>query len=127
MLDTIVPNATVAHRLAEAFARHGVAVTFGQSIPSAFHLAAPQAGIEQKPYRQENAGGAMADGYARISHKVGIVTGQNGPAATLLVAPLAEALKASIPVIALVQEVQRDGMDKNVFQGRKAHLCENVR
>ncbi len=116
MLDNIGANATVAHRLAEAFARHGVTVTFGQSIPSAFHLAAPNAGIEQKPYRQENAGGAMADGYARISHKVGIVTGQNGPAATLLVAPLAEALKASVPVIALVQEVQRDGMDKNAFQ-----------
>ncbi len=116
MLDTIGANATVAHRLAEAFARHGVTVTFGQSIPSAFHLASPHAGIEQKPYRQENAGGAMADGYARISHKVGIVTGQNGPAATLLVAPLAEALKASVPVIALVQEVQRDGMDRNAFQ-----------
>lgn len=116
MLDTIGANATVAHRLAQAFARHGVTVTFGQSIPSAFHLASPHAGIEQKPYRQENAGGAMADGYARISHKVGIVTGQNGPAATLLVAPLAEALKASVPVIALVQEVQRDGMDRNAFQ-----------
>ncbi len=116
MPDTIVANATVAHRLAEAFARHGVTVTFGQSIPSAFHLAAPHAGIEQKPYRQENAGGAMADGYARISRKVGVVTGQNGPAATLLVAPLAEALKASVPVLALVQEVQRDGMDRNAFQ-----------
>lgn len=109
-------NSTVAIRLAEAFARHGVTVTFGQSLPSAFHLAAPHAGIEQKAYRQENAGGAMADGYARISHKVGVVTAQNGPAATLLVAPLAEALKVSIPLIALVQEVQRDGMDKNAFQ-----------
>lgn len=116
MLETISRNETVAMRLAEAFARHGVIVTFGQSLPSAFHLAAPHFGIEQKAYRQENTGGAMADGYARISHKVGIVTGQNGPAATLLVAPLAEALKASVPVIALVQEVQRDGMDKNAFQ-----------
>ncbi len=109
-------NASVAMRLAEAFARHGVKVTFGQSIPSAFHLASPLAGIEQKVYRQENAGGSMADGYARISHKVGIVTAQNGPAAALLVAPLAEALKASIPVIALVQDVQRDGADRNAFQ-----------
>ncbi|MBV9528299.1 acetolactate synthase catalytic subunit [Sphingomonas sp.] len=116
MLDTAQRNETVAMRLAGAFARHGVTVTFGQSLPSAFHLAAPHAGIEQKAYRQENTGGAMADGYARISHKVGVVTGQNGPAATLLVAPLAEALKASVPVIALVQEVQRNGMDKNAFQ-----------
>ena len=109
-------NATVALRLAEAFARHGVTLTFGQSLPSAFHLAAPHAGIEQKPYRQENMGGAMADGYARVSRKVGVVTAQNGPAATLLVAPLAEALKVSVPVVALVQEVTRDATDRNAFQ-----------
>ncbi len=109
-------NATVALRLAEAFARHGVTLTFGQSLPSAFHLACPHVGIDQKVYRQENAGGAMADGYARISRKVGVVTAQNGPAATLLVAPLAEALKASVPIIALVQEVTRDATDRNAFQ-----------
>ena len=109
-------NATVALRLAEAFARHGVTLTFGQSLPSAFHLACPHVGIDQKVYRQENAGGAMADGYARISRKVGVVTAQNGPAATLLVAPLAEALKASVPIVALVQEVTRDATDRNAFQ-----------
>ncbi len=111
-----IANATVALRLAEALARHGVTTTFGQSLPSAFHLAAPNAGIRQTVYRQENMGGSMADGYARVSHKVGVVTAQNGPAATLLVPPLAEALKASIPVIALVQEVNRDSADKNAFQ-----------
>ncbi|MFZ4409809.1 MAG: acetolactate synthase catalytic subunit [Paracraurococcus sp.] len=109
-------NATVALRLAEAFRRHGVTLTFGQSLPSAFHLASPHVGIDQKVYRQENAGGTMADGYARISRKVGVVTAQNGPAATLLVPPLAEALKASIPVLALVQEVTRDAADRNAFQ-----------
>ncbi|MBS7813748.1 acetolactate synthase catalytic subunit [Roseococcus pinisoli] len=114
--SSATPNVTVALRLAEAFARHGVTTTFGQSLPSAFHLAAPHAGISQTVYRQENMGGTMADGYARISHKVGVVTAQNGPAATLLVAPLAEALKVSVPVIALVQEVTRDAVDKNAFQ-----------
>jgi acetolactate synthase-1/2/3 large subunit len=109
-------NTNVAFRLAESFARHGVTVTFGQSLPSAFHLAAPHVGIRQAAYRQENAGGAMADGYARISGRVGVVTAQNGPAATLLVAPLAEALKASIPVVALVQEVSRNTTDRNAFQ-----------
>ena len=58
----------------------------------------------------------MADGYARISRKVGVVTAQNGPAAALLVPPLAEALKASVPVLALVQEVTRDAFDRNAFQ-----------
>src|SRR5690625_4803036 len=58
----------------------------------------------------------MADGYARVSNKVGVVTAQNGPAAALLVAPLAEALKASVPLVALVQDVNRDQTDKNAFQ-----------
>src|SRR5687768_6774267 len=58
----------------------------------------------------------MADAYARISHKVGVVTAQNGPAATLLVPGLAEALKASIPVVAIVQDLRRDQTDRNAFQ-----------
>ena len=109
-------NARVALRLADAFARHGVTVTFGQSLPSSFHLATPSVGIRQIVYRQENMGGTMADGYARISHRVGVVTAQNGPAAALLVPPLAEAMKASVPVIALVQEVARNSTDRNAFQ-----------
>ena len=109
-------NATGAVRIAAAFARHGVDLVFGQSIPSAFHLTAPDVGIRQASYRAENAGGAMADAYARIARRVGVVTAQNGPAATLLVAPLAEALKASVPMVALVQDVALTGTDRNAFQ-----------
>ncbi len=109
-------NRTVALQLAAAFARHGVEVTFGQSIPTQFHLAGPEHGIRQMVYRTENAGGAMADGYARISGKVAVVTAQNGPAATLLVPPLAEALKASVPLVALVLDVARSIVDRNAFQ-----------
>lgn len=110
------PPATVAEQLVAALRRHEVELLFGQSLPSALILAAERAGIRQLAYRQENAGGAMADGYARISGKIGIVAAQNGPAATLLVPPLAEALKASVPVLALVQEVERAQVDKNAFQ-----------
>ncbi|MGV3553368.1 acetolactate synthase catalytic subunit [Rhizobium sp.] len=107
---------TVAETIARALQRHGIAHIFGQSLPSAVILAAEAIGIRQIAYRQENMGGAMADGSARVSGQVAIVTAQNGPAAALLVAPLAEALKASIPVIALVQEVERHQVDKNAFQ-----------
>lgn len=109
-------NETVAECIAKALQRHGVDTLFAQSLPSALVLAAEAIGIRQIAYRQENMGGAMADGYARISGKVGVVAAQNGPAATLLVAPLAEALKASIPLVALVQDVERDQTDKNAFQ-----------
>lgn len=109
-------NETVAQAIARALQRHGVEVIFGQSLPSAVILAAEAIGIRQIAYRQENMGGAMTDGYARISGRVSVVAAQNGPAATLLVPPLAEALKASIPIVALVQDVERHQVDKNAFQ-----------
>ena len=107
---------TVAHAVVKALKRHGVQLTFGQSLPTMIHLAAEQAGLKQIVYRTENAGGYMADAYARLTNRPAVVTAQNGPAATLLVAPLAEALKVSVPVIALVQDVARHQTDKNAFQ-----------
>ncbi|MCC7039982.1 MAG: acetolactate synthase catalytic subunit [Burkholderiales bacterium] len=109
-------NDTAAHVIARALARHGVRHVFGQSLPSMLHLACEQLGIKQIAYRTENAGGCMADGYARVSGHAAVVTAQNGPAATLLVPPLAEALKASVPLVALVQDVNRDQTDRNAFQ-----------
>ncbi|SAK48977.1 acetolactate synthase catalytic subunit [Caballeronia ptereochthonis] len=107
---------TVADAMAAALKRHGVEVIFGQAIPAALFLATRHYGIRQIGYRAENAGSYMADAYARVSHKVSVVTAQNGPAATLLVAGLAEALKASVPMIAIVQDVHRKQTDKNAFQ-----------
>ncbi|AJC21565.1 acetolactate synthase catalytic subunit [Pandoraea pulmonicola] len=109
-------NITVAQAIAQGLKRHGVEFVFAQSLPSAVILACEEIGIRQIAYRQENMGGVMADGYARVSGKVSVVAAQNGPAATLLVAPLAEAFKASVPVIALVQEVERNQADRNAFQ-----------
>ncbi|OJU82856.1 acetolactate synthase catalytic subunit [Shinella sp. NM-101] len=109
-------NATGAHVFAAALKRHGVEVIFGQAIPAALFLATPHYGIRQIGYRTENAGAVMADAYARMSHKVPVVTAQNGPAATLLVPGLAEAMKASVPVVAIVQDVARPFADKNAFQ-----------
>lgn len=114
-------NMTGADALASALQRHGVREVFGQSIPSALFLAAPSYGIRQVGYRTENAGAAMADAFARVSGRVGVVAAQNGPAATLLVPGLAEALKASIPVVAIVQDVNRRFTDKNAFQELDHH------
>jgi acetolactate synthase-1/2/3 large subunit len=107
---------TIAQALAAGLRRHDVKDIFGQSLPSALFLATPEQDIRQVAYRTENAAGVMADAYARISGRIGVVAAQNGPAATLLVAPLAEATKASIPILALVQEVPMSNRDKNAFQ-----------
>ncbi|CAM3172970.1 acetolactate synthase catalytic subunit [Paracoccus nototheniae] len=116
MKDASPTTRTGAQIMARALQRHGVTQVFGQSIPSALFLAAPDYGITQIGYRTENAGAAMADAYARLSGRVAVVTAQNGPAATLLVPGLAEALKASIPIVAIVQDVHRQNTDRNAFQ-----------
>lgn len=107
---------TAADAIVEALMRHGVQTMMGQSLPSALFLAAERAGIRQLVYRTENAGGAIADGFARIGNTLGVVGAQNGPAATLLVAPLTEAKLVSIPILALVQDVPTPTQDRNAFQ-----------
>ena len=103
-------------RLARALKRHGVELIFGQSNPPGLTLAAGDLGIPQIGYRTENAGSYMADGYARVTGKVPVVTAQNGPAATLLVPGLAECLSASVPIVAIVQDVGPNARDRNAFQ-----------
>ncbi len=107
---------TVADRTADALRRHGTTFAFGQSVPSAVVLACEESGIRQITYRQENMGGAMADGFARISGRIPVIFCQNGPAAALIVAPFAEAMKAGSPIVALIQEVERAHIGRNAFQ-----------
>ena len=111
----------VANAMADVLKAAGVREIFGQSCPTALFLAAESIGIRQIGYRTENAGGAMADGAARLSRQISVITAQNGPAAALLVAPLAEASKASVPILAIVQEVPRTSADKNAFQELDHH------
>lgn len=102
--------------LAAGLARHGVTMTFSQCFPVRTQHVAPQYGIRQIGFRTENAGGAMADGYARISGRIAVLAGQSGPAATLLVPPLCEAFKSSIPILSLIEESAAADADKNNFQ-----------
>ena len=111
-----IPVQTTADVIAAALKRHGISLIFGQSNPPSLLLAAEKVGIRQLFYRTENAGGAMADGFARISGRISVIAVQNGPAATLAVAPMGEALKASIPLLVLVQDTPADCRDRNAFQ-----------
>ena len=106
----------VANAMADVLKAAGVREIFGQSCPTALFLAAEAIGIRQIGYRTETAGAAMADGAARVSRQISVITAQNGPAAALLVAGFAEATKASVPILAIVQEVPRATADRNAFQ-----------
>ena len=109
-------KATNAMRIALSLKRNGVKYIFGQSSPSSVTLACLDIGIKQIGYRQENTGTYMAQAYAMCTHTIPVVTAQNGPAATLIVPGLAESLKASYPIVALVEEVSREHEEKNAFQ-----------
>ncbi|TYL80849.1 acetolactate synthase catalytic subunit [Bradyrhizobium cytisi] len=107
---------TVVDVVADGLVRHGVEFILGQSVPTALVLACEDRGIRNITYRQENAGGAIADGFARASGRVTAMICQNGPAAALAVAPFAESMKAGIPIVAIVQEVDRSHIGRNAFQ-----------
>jgi acetolactate synthase-1/2/3 large subunit len=106
----------VAEALAAGLKRHGVEVMFSQCFPVRTQHVAARYGIRQIGFRTENAGGAMADGYARVTRRIAVVAAQSGPGATLLVPPLAEAFTASIPLLAIVEESPRPQSDRNAFQ-----------
>ncbi|WP_368900959.1 acetolactate synthase catalytic subunit [Oceanobacillus oncorhynchi] len=107
---------TNAERFAQTLYKNGVRYIFGQSNPQTIMLASEAIGIKQIGFRQENAGAYMAQGYGMISQKVPVVAAQNGPAATLLVPGLAEALKSSHAMVAIVDDVPLSDEDRNAFQ-----------
>ena len=107
---------TNAERIAHALKRHGVEYIFGQSNPPGVASACEAIGIRQIGYRAENTGSYMIQGYGICSGKIPVLLSQNGPAATLIAAGLAESYKSSYPVVALVQDIYTEFEEKNAFQ-----------
>lgn len=66
--------------------------------------------------RHEQCAAFMADGYARVSGKPGVVLATSGPGATNIVTGLCSAHMDSIPVIALTGQVPTFGIGKDFFQ-----------
>ncbi len=61
----------------------------------------PDAGIKFIPVRDEHTAGHMMDAYGRITGKVGVCIGQNGPGITNLVTSVATANHAHTPMLVL--------------------------
>ena len=68
--------------------------------------------------RDERTGTHMADGYARVSNKPGVVlAGQNGPGATNLVTGIAQAKAAFSPVVSIAGSYSTKDKMEDAFQG----------
>jgi acetolactate synthase-1/2/3 large subunit len=66
--------------------------------------------------RHEQGGAHMADGYARVSGKVGVAMGTSGPGATNLVTGIATAHMDSIPMVFITAQVSSKLIGYDAFQ-----------
>jgi acetolactate synthase-1/2/3 large subunit len=100
---------TGAEAVVEMLKAHGVEVIFGlcgdTSLPFYDALARLPHGMKHVLTRDERHAAYMADGYARVSGKVGVCEGPSGGGATYILPGLVEANESSIPVLAINTDI----------------------
>ena len=106
----------------EAMVREGVTVVFGHPGGAILPAYDALSGYEKSGQlhhvlvRHEQCAAHMADGYARVTGKVGVCVATSGPGATNLVTGLATAQMDSIPVVAVTGQVPTDLLGTDAFQ-----------
>ncbi len=78
--------------------------------------ALPNSGITHILTRHEQGAALAADGYARVSGRVGVCMATSGPGATNLVTGLANSFLDSVPVVAITGQVATPLMGTDAFQ-----------
>ena len=109
---------TPSEAFVETMVANGVTDMFGimgSAFMDAMDIFAP-AGIRLIPVVHEQGAGHMADGYARVSGRHGVVIGQNGPGISNCVTAIAAAYWAHSPVVIVTPETGTMGMGLGGFQ-----------
>lgn len=109
---------TPSEAFVETLVANGVDTVFGimgSAFMDAMDIFAP-AGIELVPVVHEQGAAHMADGYARVSGRHGVVIGQNGPGISNCVTAIAAAYWAHSPVVIITPEAGTMGMGLGGFQ-----------
>jgi len=115
---TGVQKMTPSEAFVETLVANGVTDIFGimgSAFMDAMDIFAP-AGIRLIPVVHEQGAGHMADGYARVSGRHGVVIGQNGPGISNCVTAIAAAYWAHSPVVIVTPETGTMGMGLGGFQ-----------
>ena len=99
----------VANKVTTAF---GI---MGSAFMDAMDIFSP-AGIRLVPVVHEQGAAHMADGYARVSGRHGVVIGQNGPGISNCVTAIAAAFWAHSPVVIVTPETGTMGIGLGGFQ-----------
>jgi acetolactate synthase I/II/III large subunit len=110
---------TGAQALLESLKKEGVEVIFGlpggSTLPLYDALFAEK-GIRHILVRHEQGAGHAADGYARVTGKVGVCLATSGPGATNLVTAIANAHMDSVPMVAITGQVASPLLGRDSFQ-----------
>ncbi|WP_181422153.1 sulfoacetaldehyde acetyltransferase [Halomonas sp. LBP4] len=109
---------TPSEAFVETLVANGVTDMFGimgSAFMDAMDIFAP-AGIRLIPVVHEQGAGHMADGYARVSGRHGLVIGQNGPGISNCVTAIAAAYWAHSPVVIVTPEAGTTGIGLGGFQ-----------
>ena len=111
---------TGAEILWECLAQEGVEVVFGYpggaNLPIYDTLTAYRDKVRHVLVRHEQGAAHMADGYARVSGKVGVAMATSGPGATNLVTGIATAMMDSSPIVCITGQVPATALGGDAFQ-----------
>lgn len=113
-----VQRMTPSEAFVETLVANGVTDMFGimgSAFMDAMDIFAP-AGIRLVPVVHEQGAAHMADGYARVSDRHGVVIGQNGPGISNCVTAIAAAFWAHSPVVIVTPEAGTMGTGLGGFQ-----------
>ncbi len=110
---------TGAEALVQSLVREGVEVVFaypgGASMP--IHQAlSHEPSIRTILPRHEQGGAFAAEGYGRVTGKVGVCMSTSGPGATNMITPIADAFLDSIPMVAITAQVGSSMIGSSAFQ-----------
>jgi acetolactate synthase-1/2/3 large subunit len=108
-----------AEILVECLEREGVDVIF--AYPGGCSMPIHQALTKTKKIRtilprHEQGGVFAAEGYARVTGRVGVCMATSGPGATNLVTGIADAFMDSIPLVAITGQVPQEMIGRGAFQ-----------
>ena len=108
-VESQAATVTGAEAVVEILRAHGVEVIFGlcgdTSLPFYDALARLPHGMRHVLTRDERHAAYMADGYARVSGKVGVCEGPSGGGATYILPGVAEANESSVPLLCITSDI----------------------
>ena len=98
---------------------HGVQVMFGYpggAVIPLYDAIYEEEEIRHVLVRHEQGAGHMAEGYAKVTGKVGVAIATSGPGATNLVTPIADAYMDNVPIVCITGQVSTWAIGTDAFQ-----------